>query len=499
MINFKSVTLLVAVSAFLAFMMPGCGSGGGGGGGGGLGIAGGGIGGTGVTSGTVTGFGSVFVNGIEFETSGTRFDVDDDPAAIESDLGIGMVVTVIGRVNNDGVTGMAESIEYDEEIEGPIAAMPVEDPDMVTKSFDVFDVTVVVDRNTTVFAGTDYAGLKKDDIVEVSGFFDEFGNLLATRVEQEGVLGGATGVEVKGTVACGGAADCGGNFTLGTLAVSYDGFTDLAEVPGGVVADGQFVEVKGALTPPSMIAATRIELEDEGLGNNVEQASIEGIVTDFNGIGDFKVSGQQVDASGAGVDFQPAILAGTLGNGDEIEVEGAIAGGLLQATEVEQRGGDVKISAVVDSVDTAAGTVTLEIVAGQPLVTVAVDGQTQLEDETGVAENLSIFNIDAGDFLNIEAYIDGETLIASQVERDELEDIELQGPADVPQTGGDNLSGQVSILGVIIMTGAATDFEDASDEDIEAAAFFAAVSNGDLIAFRGIDADGLAEEVEFED
>jgi len=34
MIKFKSVTLLAAVSVFLAFMMPGCGSGSGGGGGG---------------------------------------------------------------------------------------------------------------------------------------------------------------------------------------------------------------------------------------------------------------------------------------------------------------------------------------------------------------------------------------------------------------------------------------------------------------------------------
>ena len=86
MINIKSGSLLVAVSVFLAFMIPGCG---GSGGGGGIdGLAGGGIGGTGITSGTVTGFGSVFVNGIKFETAGTSFDVDDDPTAVEGDLGI---------------------------------------------------------------------------------------------------------------------------------------------------------------------------------------------------------------------------------------------------------------------------------------------------------------------------------------------------------------------------------------------------------------------------
>ena len=84
---------------------------------------------------TITGFGSVFVNGVEFDTSGAGFDVDDNPAAMESDLGIGMVVAVTGTVNNDGITGSASLIEYDEAIEGPIAADPVEDADGVTKTW----------------------------------------------------------------------------------------------------------------------------------------------------------------------------------------------------------------------------------------------------------------------------------------------------------------------------------------------------------------------------
>lgn len=236
-----------------------------------------------------------------------------------------------------------------------------------------------------------------------------------------------------------------------------------------------------------------------GKPERVEQVSIEGIVTDFSGIDKFRVGDQRVDASGTGVDFQPASLADTIGNGEEVEVEGPIVGGVLQATEVEQRGGDVKTSAVIDSVATSAGTVTMSIVAGQPLITVTIGGQTQLEDKTEVVENLSIFNLEAGDFLNIEAFIDGETLIANQVARDEPEDTELQGTADVPPTGGNASSGVVSILGVTIVTGDSTDFENVIDEDIGAAAFFAAVGDGALISFKDVDSDGLAEEVEFED
>ena len=51
------------------------------------------------STGTITGFGSVFVNGIEFETGSSSFDVDDNPSSSEDDLAIGMVVTVVGGVS----------------------------------------------------------------------------------------------------------------------------------------------------------------------------------------------------------------------------------------------------------------------------------------------------------------------------------------------------------------------------------------------------------------
>ena len=48
----------------------------------------------GVTSGTITGFGSIFVNGVEYETgNGTTYLVDDSEGA-ETDLRVGQVVTI---------------------------------------------------------------------------------------------------------------------------------------------------------------------------------------------------------------------------------------------------------------------------------------------------------------------------------------------------------------------------------------------------------------------
>jgi len=158
----------------------------------------------------------------------------------------------------------------------------------------------------------------------------------------------------------------------------------------------------------------------------------------------------------------------------------------------------------LNSTNSVAGTVTLQVVPGQTL-TVTSSSQTQIEDKLNEEEPFGISGIAAGDFLNVEGFMDGNgNFIASQIERDELDDIVLQGPVDVPPTGGSTAAGTVSILGVEIATDGATDFENASDEDIDGTDFFLAVKAGDLVEYtdyneEGSPADGVADEVEFED
>ena len=92
---------LIAVALLVVFGFAACGGGG---------SAGGGIGGTGKAIGAITDFGSVFVNGVEFETSSSTFIVEDNPNPTEDDLAIGMRVTVNGTINadhgNDHTTGV---------------------------------------------------------------------------------------------------------------------------------------------------------------------------------------------------------------------------------------------------------------------------------------------------------------------------------------------------------------------------------------------------------
>jgi hypothetical protein len=485
--------ILAVLASVIVLLAVGCGSGGGGGGG--L-FAGGGIGGTGITSGTITGFGSVFVNGIEFETGSSSFDVDDDNTASQDDLDIGMVVTVVGTVNDDGVSGNAVSIVYDDEVEGPIANNPVEDADMTTKTFTVFDITVIADKDTTVFSATDYASLSKDDIVEISGFFDGGSTLVATWIERQGkLILGSSEVEIKGTVSGFNNID---TFTLHGVTVKFDGATDLSDIPGGVITNGQYVEVKGVLNTATAIFARRIELEDEGFEDSNNAVSIEGLVTDFNGLGDFKVSGQRVNASDA--DFSPPSLATSMGNGDKVEVEGPVTGGVLRAAEVEQRGGSIKIGAQVTGVDVPGATLRLEVVPGEPAIIVLVDTQTQMEDDELDVEPFSLADIKVGDELVIEGFVVSGGVVATQLQRKVLDAYELQGPVDA--AGGDEFAGSVTILGVTIATDDNTGFEAANEDDLSGAVFYSQVVPGDLVEFQfdvPVNGIAVADEVGFED
>jgi len=104
----KLVTWLAGASALV---LAACGGGGSSGGIGGTG--GGGIGGTGVAYGTITDFGSVWVNGVEYNSGNATIRIDDTVHP-ESDLRRGMVVRVDGSIS--GAT--AATITVDDAVKG---------------------------------------------------------------------------------------------------------------------------------------------------------------------------------------------------------------------------------------------------------------------------------------------------------------------------------------------------------------------------------------------
>lgn len=307
-----------------------------------------GIGGTGITSGEITQFGSVYVNGVKFNTNGSQFEVDgdifyDQPAAVAAGLSEGMVAKVYGTTNGDGVTGTADLVVYDNEVEGPITSIPVEvlDSGGTQRSFSIFNQTVIIDETKTFIDGKTFSGLAKDDLVEISGLPISDTEILATYVKWDGVLDpGTSEVELSGIIEL--HDDVAKTFTLVGVTNPINYFTtpleDIQLTDG--VQDGLFVEVDGIYDVDDTIIAIEIQEEDDDFGSDIDHISLQGIIADFTNTTDllFTINGQFVDASGAvfydtnEVVFIPTIQ---LANGVRIEVEGNIIGGMLFADEVE--------------------------------------------------------------------------------------------------------------------------------------------------------------------
>jgi hypothetical protein len=86
-------------------------------------------------------WGRILVNGIELWTAGARRDVDGELSVSDGSAdapvpGIGMAVTFTGTLNDDGMTGTAETISYDDAVQALVqgSILDVEPP---TRSFSV--------------------------------------------------------------------------------------------------------------------------------------------------------------------------------------------------------------------------------------------------------------------------------------------------------------------------------------------------------------------------
>ena len=456
-----------------------------------------GIGGTGVSTakgtvqGKVTDFGSIYVNGVKFNTDDSLFFVDGNAGATQDDLAIGMIVTLTVETSKGVYTGKALEVAYDAEIQGPVAATPV-DIGGGQKTFKVFGQTITIDDSETVFEDTTFATLDANDVVEISGYRTSATDIVASYVEWKETLIDGSEVELRGTVSNYDALNM--EFTLDGFLITFDGFTDI-DVEGGL-SNGVYVEVEGEyqLVGPSVLA-TEIEEQDEGLGDDLDEVELQGPISEYNGIDDFKINGQQVDASLA--ELKPANAEALLANGVEVEVEGDIVGGILMADELEVEEIEVKLSAFVFSVDAANNRFEVEYTGVAGSILVNTNAETEFEDE-GLPIS-SVADLVAGDFVAVEGIESAGAVTAAVVERmdsTDPDDSELEGRVStfsVPPLPS------VTVLGIAFPTNVGTRFKDGS-KTISETKFYARIKPGDRVEIKDkVTADGSAEQVKLDD
>lgn len=275
-------------------------------------------------TGPVTGFGSIFVNGVEFTTTGAQIQIDDQPGS-ESQLAIGEVVTVTGTLNPNNTTGTATHVTFLGNILGPVAQT-----DVPTNTFVVLGQTVLVTASTMFdpnIQPQQISGVKTGDRYEVSGFPDSSGQIVASRIQ---LATTGTALRVTGTLQ--GLNISTSVFQINALSVDYSTAT-----VHGTLADGSLVDVEGSsLDASGALSATTVTVLPPPGGAPNSRGEIEGIITSFNSVSDFVVNGVHVTTD-ANTLFQ---LNGiTLGVNVRVDVEGTYdSSGTLVANSVEAGG-----------------------------------------------------------------------------------------------------------------------------------------------------------------
>ena len=426
-----------------------------GGGGGGGGIGGTGTGNPDVSVGTITAFGSVWVNGVEFQSNTATIRIDDNPHP-ESDLRVGMIARVDGSISSataNTITVSSAAKGYVESVTG--------------NQMVVMGQTVITDAGTTISDGPIVAG----HYVQVHGLVVSDGTISATFVERKTVQ--APPFAVKGFVKNHSAG--GATFVVGALNIALSGNAVINDMPAGSW-NGLQVEVKGtacAGNPPASNVCgtlTASKVEPHGPRGDVARVEVEGFVSQFTSPSSFTVGSQAVVTTGSTV-FQGGV-AGDLVLGTKVEVEGSLSGGVLTASKVSFRE-SIRFEANVAS--KGASTLTL---AGLNGITIETNSLTQFKNVTFAA-------LAVGNNLRIRGRPGANnTVIATELE---LRDTQPDSRVIIQAVASAVSQPLVTLAGFVVDTTQIPndEFKDINDNVIGRAAFFAAAAPGKLIKARG--------------
>lgn len=361
------------------------------------------------SKGAITQFGSVYVNGVRYDTDSALFLIDGQLGS-EADLEVGQVVTVIGSAGADGASGTAYFVIYDDIVSGPVTEVARQDGRMT-----VLGQTVIVDDDTwfSIPGVHSLDDLGVLDTVEISGYARADGTVLATHVAaaQNG------GFDVSGVVTS--VDDAQHRLSIGGLDIDF-GAANLVGFPMGYPAIGDRVEVRGShLSGSGAFVAYRIDHAAPPVAAVPgEDVALEGLITRYAAPWDFDVDGTRVSINW-GTTFENGWLF-DLGDNVKLEIEGSLGSdGRLHAHRIEfESGSTAALSGYISGL--GADTIT---VAGE---TIRVSPETEYEDASDDdAHRFGLDDLRSSDHIHVRYYVDnGESVATRVVRRDGDDDVE---------------------------------------------------------------------------
>ena len=397
----------------------------------------------GLSKGVVEKFGSVFVNGVEFKTTGAKLHLRDDKTTpdrvlqteteIASLLKPGMVVSVKGGFDNNGTSGIAQEIEFRNTMEGTIDNKGV-------------DFITVMGQKIFVDDPAKLTGLVAGDKVGLSGLPDDKGQIRATHVEKKAA--DLAEFEAKGFI----TGLSGNTFSLkldknatSGMAVTLGSGVSL---PAGAV-EGAFVEVR-TTTVGGVVTATKVELEDELQAAENENIEFEGFIASGTA-DDFVVKGQHVQTTAA-----TAFIGGIKTDllvGMKVEAEGKSVGGVLIATKVVFKD-NVRIDAIIPTGGVSAATATAQANLTLLGKKVVITSATDFKDNT-TPGNFTLATVAAGQEVQVRGILatNGDIIATRLTLIDAAPDpLKFRPFLRGPVTAKDATAGTLTIAGIAVNT-----------------------------------------------
>lgn len=271
--------------------------------------------------GYISEFGSIFVNGVEYDISAASIVINGQPAT-ESQLRLGQVVTVKGRVNAEGTAGEATDVSVTSTVRGPLANVDLENGTLMVLGQRIRLLPDTFLDPQLHLGGI--LGLLPGIKVTVSGFPNAAGEIVATRIDLASGGGASRFTGVVQSL----------NTNAQTFRVNEElvNYSDATLV--GTLAEGRTVSVAGTVPfGQGVLHATSVEVIS-GVGGAVDEVGhVEGLITVFNSATEFALGAQKVVTD----DDTVFILEGkTLGPDLGVVVRGTYdSAGVLLARQVK--------------------------------------------------------------------------------------------------------------------------------------------------------------------
>jgi hypothetical protein len=426
------------------------------------GMAGGGIGGSGVTaSGLVTATGSIFVNGVQYETDTAQVTKEDDPFSGHH-LTAGMLVHVNGSIDAGGRTGTARSVEVLVTLRGVIAAVGEGQLTILGQSVRVDEDTVIDYRDDIL----EFEDLETGDPVEVSGFVRPSGGLYAVRIEVLQQL--PQNAKVTGIV----EETWIDSFRIGGLVVFY---------PADVLS-GDYVEAVGGNWNDTSLWAERVRKLNGPL-DEAEAVDLEGYLAAggflLSPLGPVSVqsNAHTIFSGGATEDF----VAGA-----RIAAQGRMQDGIMVATTVTFTA-KIKIEAAAQGAIPETGRIVLhnlpDLMVFAEAPTLFLDRRPNMPRKPqfpGILETLT-----GNERLWIKGRMESDGMLSATMIRvdpppQSLGAVILTAPVE------EIVGFHFEAAGLIVETLPATTYENAQGQEIDAEDFFDTLTPGTLVRVRGV-------------